>query len=302
MSKELKEMTKEELWQLFPIILKEGNEAYPLWYEEEKNKILMALGAEKIERIHHMGSTSVKGLLAKPTVDILLEIKEEVYLEEMKKSLKEIGFDYSSQPDNPPPHMMFLKGYTKEGFENKVYHLHVRYLGDWNELYFRDYLREEEAVRHGYSVLKTELAKQFVHNRDGYTEAKGDFIREMTEKAREKYGNRYGKTDKNTTVSELKENIWEFCRKRNWNQDVNAKDLAMALSVETAELVEIFQWMHSDEVENLMKEEKKRTHLKEEIVDVFWYLMRICGEFDIDLTLAFQEKEAKNAVKYPCKE
>ena len=50
------------------------------------------------------------------------------------------GYLYTPQPQNPPPGMMYMKGYTLRGFERQTYHLHVRYPGDWDELYFHDYL------------------------------------------------------------------------------------------------------------------------------------------------------------------
>ena len=77
------------------------------------------------------------------------------------------------------------------GFAEKVYHLHVRYLDEWNELYFRDYLIEYPEVAKEYSKLKLGLCKRFEHDRDGYTEAKSDFILNVTDKARKKYGNIY---------------------------------------------------------------------------------------------------------------
>ncbi|MGM0498943.1 MAG: GrpB family protein, partial [Bacillota bacterium] len=75
MPKSLSEMSLEELWQLFPIILKEHNPEYKNWYLEEKFNLTAVLPEKNIGRINHIGSTAVPGLLAKPTVDILLEIK-----------------------------------------------------------------------------------------------------------------------------------------------------------------------------------------------------------------------------------
>ena len=74
MKKRLEEMSLEELWRLFPVILKEYDPAYPVWYEEERSRILKIVGKENIFRISHIGSTAVTGLLSKPTVDILLEL------------------------------------------------------------------------------------------------------------------------------------------------------------------------------------------------------------------------------------
>ena len=84
----------------------------------------------------------------------------------------------------PPPHLMFLKGYLPDGFAEKVYHIHVRYPGDWDELHFRDYLITHPETAAEYAALKAKLHKDFEHNRDGYTAAKTAFIRAATEKAR----------------------------------------------------------------------------------------------------------------------
>ena len=59
MKKRLEEMSLEELWRLFPVILKEYDPAYPVWYEEERSRILKIVGKENIFRISHIGSTAV---------------------------------------------------------------------------------------------------------------------------------------------------------------------------------------------------------------------------------------------------
>ena len=92
---------------------------------------------------------------------------------------------------SPKFRQTYNKGYTKMGFAEKVYHLHVRYRDDWNELYFRDYLMEHPEVVKEYGKLKLSIFKKYEHDRDGYTEAKSDFILKITEKARGEYGNRY---------------------------------------------------------------------------------------------------------------
>ncbi len=107
------------------------------------------------------------------------------------------------------------------------------------------------------------------------------------------------KSDANTTISELKDRIMNFCERRGWADDKNVKNVTMALSVEVSELMEIFQWTHSDKANDIVKDPKGYEHVKEEIADVFWYLMRICDALDVDLTQAMLDKERKNAIKYP---
>lgn len=185
MVKPLTDMTNEKLWQLFPIILSQPNPAWKDRYLAEKAALETEIGAANIFRISHIGSTAVPNLLAKPTIDILLEIKDDTDLDQLMADLKELGYLYSSQPNNPPPYMMFLKGYTPKGFKGQVFHLHVRYSGDWDELYFRDYLISHPEIAEEYAKLKLELKEKFEFDRDGYTAAKTDFIRKITKLARE---------------------------------------------------------------------------------------------------------------------
>ncbi len=191
MSKELAEMTNEELWQLFPIILSEHNPVWKEKYLEEKALLENVVGKENIVRVNHYGSTSVPNLIAKPTVDILLEIKENCDIEKLIKAMTSKGYIYCEQPDNPAPHMMFMKGYTLQGFQGQAFHVHVRYRGDWDELYFRDYLIEHSEIADKYGRLKMELGKEYEHDRDGYTQSKTDFIKMMTKLAREEIGRKY---------------------------------------------------------------------------------------------------------------
>lgn len=191
MEKDLKSMSNEELWALFPIILKEHNPEYARWYLEEKLNIMRIVKEENIERINHIGSTSVQGLVAKPTIDILLEIRKRCDSNFLIHLLENNEYIFVPQPDNPPPHMMFMKGYTLKGFAERVFHLHVRYLGDWNELYFRDCLLTHANVAEKYGRLKERLKKEYEHDRDKYTEAKTEFIMHYTNIARKLYAGRY---------------------------------------------------------------------------------------------------------------
>ena len=191
MGKELSEMTLEELWELFPIILKEHNTDYTNWYAIEKQRLLNCIDKKDIIRINHIGSSAVEGLISKPTVDILLEIDNESNLEQLTNTLLQDSWILMSSKKNPCMHMAFNKGYTKEGFAEKVYHLHVHYNDNWNELYFRDYLMEHEEVANEYGKLKLRLIEKYEHDRDGYTAAKSDFILKYTDKAKEEYADKY---------------------------------------------------------------------------------------------------------------
>ena len=98
-------------------------------------------------------------------------------------------------------------------------------------------------------------------------------------------------------MNKIEETIKEFSKQRDWDKFHNPKNLAMALSVETSELVEIFQWLTHEEAINL--DSSKKEHLKEEIADVAVYLLRICMAYDINLEEAILSKMNKNGKKYP---
>lgn len=191
MNKELSEMSLEELWELFPIILKEHNPKYKEWYKVEERQLLSCIKNEDIKRINHIGSSAVKGLISKPTVDILLEVENNCLITSLIEILNSNGWALMSSEYEPDLRLVFNKGYTRDGFAEKVYHLHVRYLGDWDELYFRDYLLDHPDVAVQYGNLKLKLWKEFEHNRDGYTEAKTEFVKRYTGMAKFEYAGRY---------------------------------------------------------------------------------------------------------------
>jgi GrpB-like predicted nucleotidyltransferase (UPF0157 family) len=191
MEKKLSGMSLEELWNLFPIILKEHNPCYTKWYENEKNNILSFINSKNIYRINHIGSSAVKGLISKPTVDILLELNKSCDISQVIITFKGNGWTLMSSEFKPEMKFSFNKGYTPNGFSEKVYHLQVRYLNNWDELYFRDYLMEHSEIATEYGQLKMSLWKKYEHNRDGYTEAKSYFINKYTKKAKLEYANRY---------------------------------------------------------------------------------------------------------------
>ena len=193
MSPSLEEMSLEELWQLFPIFLREHQDEWKDWYAEERLRLLSFLPANQLVRISHIGSTSIETIWAKPIVDILLEIPKETDMAVTRDLLLQNGYLLMSESQG---RMSFNKGYTPSGFAERVFHLHLRYEGDHDELYFRDYLQEHPAVAEDYEKLKLSLWKQYEHNRDAYTEAKTDFIKNYTEKAKKLYGRRYEGEDR----------------------------------------------------------------------------------------------------------
>ena len=95
----------------------------------------------------------------------------------------------------------------------------------------------------------------------------------------------------------LVKQIRTFVDERDWEQFHSTKNLAMALVVEAAELVEIFQWMTEADSLNLSAEDKQRA--EHEVADVMVYLIRIADRLDIDLFSAVERKLSINRQKYP---
>lgn len=190
MSKELSEMSLDELWQLFPIILTEHKEYWKDWYSGEADLLKDVLPAGQTVRISHIGSTAVTGIWAKPIIDILVEVTEDSDFQSFKEWLAAAGYVCMSESGQ---RLSFNKGYTEDGFAQRVFHLHLRWFGDNDELYFRDYLKAHPDIARKYEKMKLGLWKQYEHDRDGYTEAKTKFIKEFTDRAREEFTGRYEK-------------------------------------------------------------------------------------------------------------
>ena len=121
-------------------------------------------------------------------VYFLMEIPKGRSLLSYKADIINCGYICMSQSEKG---MSFNKGYTESRFAKQVFHLHLRYAGDNSELYFRDYLIEHSDVAKEYEDLKLNLWKKYEHNRDAYTNAKTEFVKKYTEKAKVLYGNRY---------------------------------------------------------------------------------------------------------------
>lgn len=98
-------------------------------------------------------------------------------------------------------------------------------------------------------------------------------------------------------LEDLKERIRRFAEERDWDQFHTPKNLAMALIVEAAELVEQFQWLTAEESQSLPPE--KQAEVEAELADILIYLVRIADKFDIDLHHAALNKLQRNAEKYP---
>ncbi len=184
----LLKMPLQELWQLFPINLTQHNPLWKEWYEEERNFLLKQLPSDEVVRLSHIGSTAVQQIQAKPIVDMLLEVKKGSSFHNLKELILQLGYLCMNETTN---RISFNKGYTINGFAERVFHLHLRYEGDNDELYFRDELQAHPSVAKAYETLKLSLWKPFQYDRDAYTANKTDFVKQYTLIAKEEFKDKY---------------------------------------------------------------------------------------------------------------
>lgn len=175
MSRTLKDMTLAELWQLFPIVLTPHQPQWKDWAKEEIVRISTLL-SEYSPTVNHIGSTAIPGIQAKPIIDILVEIHPDSCWQRIKEAMETAGYICMSSSGI---RMSFNKGYTPHGYADKVFHIHIHAIGDNDEICFRDYLLTHPKAAKEYEALKLSLLPQYRNDRDGYTEAKSDFVRNI---------------------------------------------------------------------------------------------------------------------------
>ena len=199
--KHVSELTAQEFQKTFPITLADVLPEFADWYEEEKASILSVVDAKDIVRINHIGSSAIPNIKAKPVVDILLELDGTANVGRIVESLKRIDFgvEVSMKKENPFEYLL-AKGMTVDGFAEKVFLLHMRYAGDWDELYFRDYLLDNPDIAKEYSSLKEQILTDISEGKmermpngqpNGYSNAKFSFVKEVSQKAKDAYPGKY---------------------------------------------------------------------------------------------------------------
>jgi|SRR3989344_3440872 len=105
--------------------------------------------------------------------------------------------------------------------------------------------------------------------------------------------------DEETKIQRLKDKIQKFCEDRDWDQFHGARDLATALIIEAAELLEHFRWKSEKEVKELFENPAKKEEVGEEMADIFYFLLRLAQKYNIDLSEALNKKMDKNEKRYP---
>ncbi|MFB9326665.1 GrpB family protein [Paenibacillus aurantiacus] len=157
--------------------------SWPERYREESAKLQRALEAE-IVAMHHIGSTSIPGMHAKPIIDVLVEVRDIEAVDAYNDNMRRLG--YQPKGENGIP----LRRYFNKGGAQRTHHVHVFQAGSEHvtrHLAFRDYLtaHPEEAKR--YAELKIELARQYPSDMNAYIEGKDALAKELVVKALDWY-------------------------------------------------------------------------------------------------------------------
>ncbi len=178
----IKHMSNNELGVLYPVFLVNYDSNWPVLFKKEK-KLLESIFRSDL-RIEHIGSTAITGIHAKPTIDVLIEKPSNLNDEQIIGIMVDTGYIHMVEQKK---HLMFVKGYGPNGLEKESYHIHMGPQDQdwlWDRIYFRDYLNRDRDEAMNYENLKIKLATGYRNDRDGYTEKKEHYIREITELAK----------------------------------------------------------------------------------------------------------------------
>lgn len=154
--------------------------AWPDQYQQEAEQ-LSAIFSDQLVSIHHIGSTAIPGIKAKPVIDILVVVREIEQVEPFNQAM--IDFGYLPRGERGIPGRRYFR---KGPDDLHSHHVHVYGQGHqaiWLHLDFRDYLRAHPAEGQAYSQLKETLAEKYREDPAGYTKEKTDFVVKQNRRA-----------------------------------------------------------------------------------------------------------------------
>lgn len=149
-------------------------------FQEERDRLKQIFGELAIQ-IHHIGSTAIPNIYAKPVIDILIEASNMEKVDRHNEEMEALGYEVKGENGIPG------RRYFQKGGDERTHHVHIFEKGNEEikrHLAFRDYLRvnSEDATR--YSELKQQLSSEFFTDPNGYVEGKDPFIKKIDEKAK----------------------------------------------------------------------------------------------------------------------
>jgi GrpB-like predicted nucleotidyltransferase (UPF0157 family) len=169
-------MAEDEKLDDEPVRIVPYDPSWPDRFDQEKALLEATVGRRTTGGIHHVGSTAVPGLDAKPVIDILIGVDSLTASRPCIESLSALGYIYAPyRPDE-------MHWFCKPSPNHRTHHLHLVPTGSTryrDELAFRDALRADRALATEYRDLKRALAVEHEHDREAYTKAKGAFIRRV---------------------------------------------------------------------------------------------------------------------------
>jgi GrpB-like predicted nucleotidyltransferase (UPF0157 family) len=156
----------------------------PQWrdaFEAEAKQVAAALG-EHVVAVHHIGSTAIPNIYAKPVVDLLVEIRDITEVDNRSSAMESLGYEVMGEYGIPG--RRYFRKDNAEGI--RTHHLHAFEAGSAEverHLTFRDYMVAHPVDAQRYSELKRRLAEEHPQSMDGYMDGKDGFIKEMERRA-----------------------------------------------------------------------------------------------------------------------
>jgi len=155
----------------------------PNWKDmckEESEKIKNILN-DIIVDIHHIGSTAIPGIKAKPVIDILVEVKDIGAVDQYNNKMEELGYEVMGEYGIPK------RRFFRKGGNNRTHHIHIFQVGNEEierHINFKEYLIAHPDKAREYSKLKEKLTNKYTYDVENYTNGKSDFIKEIDRKAK----------------------------------------------------------------------------------------------------------------------
>lgn len=166
------------------IVVVDYDPLWPLLFQKEADAISRILG-DNLVLIHHIGSTSVPFLAAKPIIDIMPVVKDLSGVDAVSGEFVKLGYEYLGE--------FGIKGrrYLRKGGQERTHQIHIFQMEDdtniLRHLAFRDYLRSHRYVAMEYAALKKDLAARFPYDIDGYCDGKDAFVKKIENLALAEY-------------------------------------------------------------------------------------------------------------------
>lgn len=152
----------------------------PQWrdaFEAEAKPVAAALGGNVVA-VHHIGSTAIPNIYAKPVIDLLVEVRDITEVDEQSSAMKSLGYEVMGEYGIPG--RRYFRKDNREGI--RTHHVHAFEAGSaeaGRHLAFRDYMIAHHVDAQRYSELKRKLAEEHPQSIDGYMDGKDSFIKEM---------------------------------------------------------------------------------------------------------------------------